>query len=654
MSTDFFAQQDHARKRTTNLLFLFTLAVLGTIASLYLVLLVPHLFDSRLREPPTLWNPGLFFSVTIGTTVVILGATLFKIAQLKAGGKAVALSVGARQVQPNTRDLSERRLLNVVEEMAIASGVPVPAVFVMDDEPSINAFAAGYTPADAAVAVSRGALHYLTRDELQGVVAHEFSHILNGDMRLNIRLIAIIAGIMLLTQIGYVLFRSAGRSNSRNSGGAVFLGLALMLVGAVGALFGNLIKAAVSRQREFLADASAVQFTRNPDGIAGALKKIGGLSHGSQIQNPHAQEVSHMFFASGFSYFSNLLATHPPLPQRIRAIDKNWDGRYPVVTPVATQPEPRGASPDTTKARHGSLGMGVPPIIPGQPAMPQAIVLGLSGDSTVRRAGTLSREQLSLGQSMLDRIPPVLTDAVHDPHAARAVIYALLLSPDSVIRDKQLRTLARKIGSHEVAEVERLAAAARELPPDLHLPLAELAAPALGQMSHQQYLTFAQLVEQLITADNQVSLLEYTLNKVVMTNLQKVLGLSPPKRFRYASHQRLIPQVVVVLSKLAWQGKEGEQNVRSAFAAGLTQYLGQPAQSDALLPRDRVTLADFDAALDTLAQAIPPIKKRLIAACAQCIVADGEVTVTQAELLRAIGAVLECPIPPLQASATSG
>ena len=656
MTTDFFAQQDRARKRTTLLLFYFTLAVLGTIASLYLILLLPQLADSSSREPPSWWHPRLFFAVTIGTTAVIFGASLVKIQQLKAGGKAVALSVGARQVQPNTRDLAERRLLNIVEEMAIASGVPVPAVFVMDDEPSINAFAAGYTPADAAVAVSRGALTYLTRDELQGVIAHEFSHILNGDMRLNIRLIAIIAGIMLLAQIGYVLLYSSGRSNnSRNSGGAVLLGLGLMVVGAIGAFFGNLIKAAVSRQREFLADASAVQFTRNPDGIAGALKKIGGLASHSEIKNPHAQEISHMFFAAGFqSYFGELLATHPPLPQRIRAIDKNWDGKYPTVTPVPLQAEPREAIAGSGRARSSASPVGLPPILPGQPALPQAVVLGLTGDSGESPGGSFDRHHLTLGQSILDRIPRPLAHAAHEPASAQAIIYALLLSPEPTIRRQQLQLLERQLGAPASAEVQRLASAANDLPAELRLPLAELVAPALAQLSVQQYPRFAEVVEQLIAADNQVSLFEYTLQKVVLTNLQRTLGLLPPTRYRYASLRSLIPAATVVLSKLAWQGKADESSVRAAFAAGLAQFTGQPAAPSALIPRERLSLADFDQALDTLAQAIPPLKQRLIAACAHCIVADGVVTVAQAELLRAIGAALDCPIPPIYASAATG
>ena len=272
----------------------------------------------------------MFFFVTVGTLSVILLGSLYKISELSSGGEGIALMLGGRAVDPQTTDPAERRLLNVVEEMALASGIPVPPVFIMDHERSINAFAAGYRPGDAVVAVSAGCLRYLNREELQGVMGHEFSHILNGDMRLNLRLIGVVYGILVLAIVGYYLMRSAAYGGRKGSAYAFLIGLVLLVLGYLGVFLGNLIKAAVNRQREFLADASSVQFTRYPAGIAGALKKIGGLADGSRIREAHAHEVSHMFFGDAFAgSFFNLLATHPPLAARIRALEPGFDGSFP-------------------------------------------------------------------------------------------------------------------------------------------------------------------------------------------------------------------------------------------------------------------------------------------------------------------------------------
>ncbi|MBA3850586.1 MAG: peptidase M48, partial [Opitutus sp.] len=309
---DFFEAQARAKRRTNRLVALFALAVLGTIAASYLaaILIFRQVqpiaeqteanyweYQRTARWPDRAaftqwWDPQIFAGVAVGTLAIVGLASLFKWSQMRAGGSAVAEMVGGRRVDPRTTDLRERRLLNVVEEMAIASGTPVPAVYVLENEPGINAFAAGLTTADAVVAVTRGTLDKLNRDELQGVIGHEFSHILNGDMRLNVKLTAIVFGILVIGLIGRGILRSLGRGRIRTGGGknkggglAVIaaVGLALLLIGYIGYFFGRLIQAAVSRQREFLADASAVQFTRNPGGISGALKKIGGYALGSTM-----------------------------------------------------------------------------------------------------------------------------------------------------------------------------------------------------------------------------------------------------------------------------------------------------------------------------------------------------------------------------------
>ncbi|MFA7172035.1 MAG: M48 family metallopeptidase [Kiritimatiellia bacterium] len=335
---DFFEHQDKARKNTKVLVIYFVIAVLCVIATVYLACLLIF-YGAHIKQQPgvaqpelVLWDPTLFLYVVLGTLGVVIIGSLYKTAALARGGSAVAESLGGRLVDPNTAHPAERQLRNVVEEMAIAAGLPVPKIYVLDHEKGINAFAAGHTPGDAAIGVTSGCMTLLNRDELQGVIGHEFSHILNGDMRLNLRIMGVIFGILCLAVIGRILIYSRG---GRNRNPLMLLGLALIIIGAIGVFFGRLIQAALSRQREFLGDASAVQFTRNPAGLSGALQKIGGT--GSKIKSVHAGEASHMFFVNGLSKpFLGAMSTHPPLKERIHAIDPGWDGKFKIAngTPV--------------------------------------------------------------------------------------------------------------------------------------------------------------------------------------------------------------------------------------------------------------------------------------------------------------------------------
>jgi Zn-dependent protease with chaperone function len=338
---DFFGQQDRARTRTTALVLYFVLAVVFIVASVYAASLLilhftqvagdpgmpaPVLLSWRSIEP---WDAQLFGWVLVGTLGVVLAGAAYKTMRLARGGSEVAEELGGRLLADDPTDADERRLRNVVEEMALAAGVPVPKVYVLDDDAGINAFAAGHSATDAAIGITRGGMTLLTRDELQGVIGHEFSHVLNGDMRLNIRIMGVLFGIVCLTVIGRVLLYSRGGGN-RGRAPMLLLGVALLVIGALGVLFGRLIQAALSRQREMLADASAVQFTRNPAGLAGALRKIGSV--GARITSPHAGEASHMFFENGLAKPAfSWLATHPPLAERILALDPGWDGRFDAV-----------------------------------------------------------------------------------------------------------------------------------------------------------------------------------------------------------------------------------------------------------------------------------------------------------------------------------
>ena len=489
---DFFEHQDAARRRTRRLIVYFILAVITIVVAIYFVVLLGMMFAGGSGRPDqpnpymdTPWHLDLFVIVALATIGVIALSSLYKTAQLAAGGETVAHMMGGRLIDRRTRDLAERRLLNVVDEMALASGTPVPPVYVMDNEPSINAFAAGFQPGDAVIGVSHGCLEYLTRDELQGVMAHEFSHILNGDMRMNLRLIGILHGILVIAIIGWFVLRSIGSSGrssrSDKGGGAVLLilavGLGLIVVGSVGLFFGRLIKSAVSRQREYLADASAVQFTRLPEGIAGALKKIGGRPETSKIENAHAEEISHMFFGCAFGSFAHqLFATHPPLAQRIARIDPNFDGQFPKrVSPVKAEPEPAKPAAKPRSPFEALGGGKTTPLDPGG-------VLG--------RIGVLGLEQIAYAAAILDAIPDPLRDAAAEPYGARGLIYAVLLDRDADVRRRQLDSLQSKAEELSYRETQRLAALVGDLPEEVRLPLVETAFPALKQLSPEQYKNF--------------------------------------------------------------------------------------------------------------------------------------------------------------------
>ncbi|MBL9214134.1 MAG: M48 family metallopeptidase [Opitutaceae bacterium] len=668
---DFFEAQERARRRTKWLVLLFALAVVGTtLAGYFAAIVATRQLPATARERAAYsayprpaarpgwahwWDPRLFLYVAGGTVAVVALASLFKWSQLRRGGSAVAELVGGRAVNPKTTDLNERRLLNVVEEMAIASGIPMPAVYVLEDEPGLNAFAAGLTTSDAAVAVTRGTLDKLSRDELQGVIGHEFSHILNGDMRLNVRITAVVFGILVIGLIGRgllrALLRGRVRSNGKNKGGAavvvVSVGLALLIIGYVGYFFGRLIQAAVSRQREFLADASAVQFTRNPSGITGALRKIGGYALGGNITNQHAAELGHFFFTQAFrSYFGGLWATHPPLPERIRAIDPQWDGQLftpPAVVDVKHETFADAGfggarlAPDETLRRVHAAPANLPPVIPVQPLpfKPAAVVADI---------GALTEGHFRHAQDLLAAIPGPLRDAAHDTALAPVLVYGLLLGSGRTERDRQQEIVSRHAGPGESAALQALRPALSLLEPAARLPLLQLAMPALRRLDRAQLERFVGTLDELVHADQRVTPFEYALQKMLLRQLD--LARQPAGRGLVTSPASVGREIAVVLSALARLNAREEAAAARAFAAG-TARLPAALHDLALAGAAESGLEQLDAALDRLASASLPLKKDLLVAAAHVVGGDGTVSVEEGELYRALAATLDCPMPNL-------
>lgn len=596
---DFFEKQEKARLQTKWLVFYFVLAVAGIIAVLHVgfsLLLGQALDDWELLG---FTAGGVLLSVVIGSLV--------KIAELSKGGKAVAEMLGGVPVNPSTTDPDERRLLNVVEEMSLASGVPVPQVYVLDEE-SINAFAAGYGTADAAVGVTRGCITRLTRDELQGVIGHEFSHILNGDMRLNIRLMGLLNGILFLALLGGVLMRlaltSRPRSSNDKNGGSIVAalvagGLVLYIVGWIGVFFGKLIKAAVSRQREFLADASAVQYTRNPNGLAGALSKI--ASHSSRLEHPKAQEASHMFFGNGMAEaWLGLFATHPPIQQRIAEIAPDFDAQ--------------AASP------------AAPPLASAAPRF--------SGDA-----------QLAAATSLLAGLPEFSKPALREIHSACALVFALLLSEEESVRESQMAILQPDAALQK--EIGEMFARRSQLNSAQKISLVDLAIPVLRGLSPEQYGVFNTRVCQLIEADGQIHLFEYTLQKLLLRHLDAAFSGARPQRVQHRSLVPLLPDTGTLLSAIANADDGDSTSLDAAFQAGVSK-LGKAAAAFPLARQSSVNLKDFDKALEDLATASLAIKKTILTACSVAVVHDGVVNDTQFELLRAIADTVDCPIPPFE------
>ena len=621
---DFFQQQEQAKRRTGWLVTLFVLAVALIVATVYLAAVVALRGPEAATVAFDWWEPGLLALVAAGVLLTVGIASGVRTLTLRSGGPAVAEMMGGRVVSPETTDPDERRLHNVVEEMALASGVPVPVVYVLPDEPAINAFAAGYSIDDAVVAVTDGALHALTRDELQGVIAHEFSHLLNRDSRLNIRLTGLIFGILALGIAGRLLLRSSfyARGGKKNQGALVMLavGLALFLAGYLGVVFGRIIRAAVSRQREVLADAAAVQFTRNPVGLAGALKKIG--AGGSVIQNASGEEISHFFFANGMKrgLVSRLWATHPPLAERIRRLDPSFEGdfgAYEASTEVSAAEEER------------ALGL-----VGAAPAGPPPVERNVS--EPVMRP---DRSPVpAVGAAVLDEIPGALREAVGSTFSAVATVYALMMDPEPSIREQQEEILAEALASPLRAEVVRLQPLVAALPPEARLPLVDVAAPVLRQLSPRQAQVFSRVLAALARIDGQLSIFEFALETIVQHRLAALLGTARPQT--KADVEEVLSDAIVLLSALAHVGTPTTAEMQAAFRAGVRTLTTADYRPVAC------TAKDLDGVLDRIGAADVSARTQIVAACVQTVLHDRAVTQEEGQLLRAIAIALAAPLPP--------
>ncbi|HHF2852133.1 TPA: M48 family metallopeptidase [Vibrio diabolicus] len=617
---NFFDHQDTARQRTGLLVFLFSLAVV-TITGLVSVLSIGIYYGvtgEHFDQETALTYVLLCFA---GVLLVVAISSMVRLSALTSnGGRGVAESIGGKLISSNTLDAKHRQLLNVVEEMAIASGIPVPPVYVMQEERGINAFAAGMSIDDAVIGVTQGALDSFTRDELQGVIAHEFSHILNGDMRLNTRLIGVLFGITCIAHFGHLVLdnthhtsRVSRSSSDSDKGFAVIMLIAIicLVLGWIGTLFGSMIKAAISRQREFLADASAVQFTRNDQGIAGALKKIGSHMAGSSLNTKASDEMSHMMFGqSKLSGFSGLFATHPPLEERIRRIEPGWDGSFS-----------QSSHRPTTSFENDN-------------------VSGFTSGTSTQPEKPTTAELSEVGQQLLNQLPSELVDIAREPYSARFIAFALIFDGSELQREM--------IKSHipNVSQAQLLPWLDYDLPLHLRFPLLELSIPALKSLSEGQKNRLCQVLRELSQTDDHYSLAEWCVINLLEKQLLESYGCTK----QIQSLKQLKESVFWLLRELAWVSHSQPEDAQRAFSSALT-CLGfndaelQPANKNWGLNR---------AALELLLQLKPKSRRLFVKACRLAIESDGKVTVAEGELYRVIACFLEVPEPPLTVSVNTG
>lgn len=643
---NFFEHQARARSRSRWLLLMFLLAVVAVVISIDLILLLVLGFASTQEQPVALFSmqhlqqniPLLLGGAAVSTAVVGL-ASLYRVSSLRSGGGQVARELGGTLVDTEPADPLRRRLRNVVEEIALASGVSVPEIYVLEKEAGINAFAAGFSPSDAAIAVTRGCLEKLSREELQGVIAHEFSHILNGDMRLNIRLMGALFGILLLALIGRrVLLHSRhfGRSRDKNVMVVFLIAFGLLIVGYVGQFFGRWIKAGVSRQREYLADASAVQFTRDNQGIGGALKKI-AVYNGGSLLAADTEEISHMLFGNGSKMM--LFATHPPIEKRIQAVDPGFrpEELERLKAKLVQQEVKRVEEQEAARARAAAAA----------PDQQGGAGIFLDPARLIEQIGKPGWEQILLAASVTASIPLNIRRAAQSTEWAAAVLFYTLLDHHSELKEQQLLLLAQQLGSHTESQVRSLLEAGGKPGVEQRLPLLELAFPALKRHPLDYINQVLAVMQGMVRLDGHIDLFEYLLSRIT---LQYVWESQNPSSVRMAGNKSLAScqaQALRLLATLAVHGNEAENAAREAFAAGAA-VLGQ---ADVAMPASTNSPEQWPAVLDQdlslLDQLAPREKQTLLAALVSTVMKDGKAVIAELELLRVTCDLLHVPLPML-------
>jgi Zn-dependent protease with chaperone function len=638
----FFERQQLARRQSRILLVLFAAAVAGIVVALDVVgaicWIVWRWYEGLpVPGPSTFWGKvahvpvGVHLAISVGTLLVIFAVSALKGLELRrGGGAAVARMMGGRGIGRGTTDPLERRLLNVVEEMAIASGTRLPLVYVMDKQRGINAFTAGDEVSLAAICVTRGALELLTRDELQAIVAHEFSHIVNGDMALNMRIIGVLAGIVFIGAAGQFVMRGASQTRDARALPVALVGFLVLVIGSIGLFFSRVIKSMLAREREKLADAGGVQYTRHPESLAGALDQV--RANYSWVSALHTEDVSHLFFANPHGFLSEVLfATHPPIEERIRAIDARFaseDYRRRRALAVAAQADPG------TPRRYEDV------------ASAASIPWRLTATEAVALVGTVQAPHLESARRSLRAMSPELRSALDDAQQVAGVVLALLLARDEECLADATRAL-EQAGLRELARsASNVWPLVRGVPPERQLAVVDLALPSLRIKPESERADLVRALEIALATDRKLSFFGFAFVTFVRSQLAGRKAVATP-RYRMLAQLRDEAAVLISLFAHAGCGEPAtlERDFVRAFEAGAVAagLVGQIAA----VRRDDCTPEAASNALKRLQELAPLDKARLVKALFASITADGVLRPVEVALLRMVGGVLDCPLPPL-------
>ena len=634
---NFFQHQEGARRQTHKLIGYFIFAVLLIVLVVngvvgLVVLMVTEQPNNTLYQ----WIEQPWWCVvSVITLLVIVGGSIRRVHQLREGGDAIAEWAGAKRLDMYSRRQQDKVFINVAEEMAIASGMPLPSLWVMEREGGINAFVAGMRPSEAALVVTRGCLEQLDRDELQGVIGHEFSHIFHGDMRLNIWLMGVLAGILAIGQMGGLMLRSTGagisyRRNAKTLGVVLVTGIALLLVGAVGLFFGRLIKASVSRQREYLADAAAVQYTRNTHGIAGALVKIRDTHYGSHLIGARAEEMSHMCFGATLSArFGKRLATHPPLDKRIQRIDPYF------MVKARSRARARQLQENSEKVPNDTLTTSR-----GFAALSQDVV-SIHARDVVESIGNPGTGHIAYAQALHAAIPVQFSLALHEKMGAKWLVMAMLLGSKQPHIDKRKQIISLSEGVATADSVVELHTLAQAQWPRLRLAVVDLALPQLKMLCFDERKQFMRTVGDLVVADGKTSLFEFTLLAI----LRRHLPFSPvvETRHTFFTYKPVEQEIALLLSLMIRVGGDSD-DANTRYTQLLRTFTRNVINRQSLPTLGSKTL---NVVLGKLQNLAPILKASVIESLIECVLHNGHIKIQEAELLRAVAEMLDCPLPPL-------
>jgi Zn-dependent protease with chaperone function len=627
---DFYRYQEKAYRNTflliLALLTLLFVIILYTYCILRLIIYIPliELFVSKAcviqgeegASCSGFWYPKLFLFISIIITLVTIGTAVLYYLDLIDPSFFLKRMIGGREVRTGHLFKKEEQLLNIVEEMSIASGLPTPQVFILPNEKGINALSFGISSHSGSICVTQGCLEFLSRDELQAVIAHEFSHIRNEDGRLNTYLLAILSGVFVIPIYARIIVESELCKHNKQNLIVFFfycIGLILTYSSKPSILLITAVQRAISRQREFLADAFAVEITRNGDSLANVLKKIQLHKHSSLVNNSYAQEAAHMFFCCIYGEKqSHLLATHPPLSERIQRIS-------PYQAQLIKTEQRLGGSEEWTQFMEDSK--------------------SASFDSA-----NAIHANIQNAHNLIEHIPVEIHDACHSPVSAAYVVISLILDREKEsILSKQL-SIIEKSSLFERGNALLMFKDIAKLTKEYRLPLIEISIPYIQKLNTQDLKEFKHIVTDLVKADGTISLFDYSLFAILKHCLSKT---ETKNRYRYSSLKPIMPECRLIFSTIAHVGHTNKEEAESGYAAAAGRIL----LSSPILTSTFCDLAATAEALEKVSYAIRPLREAVFEACLICINHDKIIKVEEAELLKAISLLIDVPLPlPVHAS----